>query len=60
MSIEEGTACQQNYQFEFFMETSSKTGFNVEELFKKIALHLYNEQVSNSSQTVIMLVFIII
>ena len=33
---------QKDYEFDFFMETSAKTGFNAEQLFVKAAKLLYD------------------
>ena len=43
VSSEEGNECKNEYGFEYYMETSAKTGVNIRELFVNCALALYKE-----------------
>ena len=59
---EEGEALKDNYDFNFFLETSAKTGFNIANLLNKIAISIYqkekkseeeNELISHGSRIVL-------
>ena len=39
---------KKNYRLDFFMETSAKNGLNVNELFCKIGMTLYNQTLKNN------------
>ena len=39
---------KKNYRLDFFMETSAKSGLNVNELFCKIGITLYKETLKNN------------
>ena len=48
ISKEKGMEVKKNNNFEIFMETSAKSGFNVNELFCEVGKCLYKETVKNS------------
>ncbi len=45
IKFEEGENYKNIYRMDLFMETSAKTGFNVEELFCRAAKILYEESI---------------
>ena len=40
---EKGLQLQKDYEFDFFIETSSKTGMNAQEIFVEAAFQLYKD-----------------
>ena len=47
MTYEKGEEIKEKNRFELFMETSAKSGFNVNELFFQAGKMLYEETVKN-------------
>ena len=45
ISYEEGDKLSKDFDFEFFSETSAKTGFNAKEIFLKAAMFLYDDYI---------------
>ena len=45
IKIEQGIQMQKDFGFDYFMETSAKTGFNAQELFVEAGKVLYEEYI---------------
>ena len=45
ISYEEGEKFSKDFEFEFFSETSAKTGFHAKEIFLKAAMYLYDDYI---------------
>ena len=51
ITIEQGKQLQKEFDLDFFMETSAKSGFNTTELFVEAAKLLYKEHSSYSKKS---------